>query len=85
MNLEKTDLTILLPRAGEFKQPKVKDSLGTIKDRWDIVDVNQGYLYILGEDYFVEELGTSKEEVAHFIGYVMQSLNLKTSKRKDIF
>jgi hypothetical protein len=71
MNLEKTDLTILLPRAGEFKQQKGEGfSIGTIKDRWDIVDVNQGYLYILGEDYFVEELGLQKEEVAHFIGWI---------------
>ena len=86
MNLEKTDLTILLPRAGEFKQPKGEGfSVGTIKDRWDTVDVNQGYLYILGEDYFVEELGLKKEEVAHFIGYVMQSLNLKNIKKKGYF
>ena len=86
MNLEKTDLTILLPRAGEFKQPKGEGfSIGTIKDRWDTVDVNQGYLYILGEDYFVEELGLQKEEVAHFIGYVMQSLNLKNIKKKGYF
>ena len=86
MNLEKTDLTILLPRAGEFKQPKGEGfSIGTIKDRWDIVDVNQGYLYILGEDYFVEELGLQKEEVAHFIDYVMQSLNLKNIKKKGYF
>ena len=86
MNLEKTDLTILLPRAGEFKQPKGEGfSVGTIKDRWDTVDVNQGYLYILGEDYFVEELGLQKEEVAHFIGYVMQSLNLKNIKKKGYF
>ena len=86
MNLEKTDLTILLPRAGEFKQPKGEGfSIGAIKDRWDTVDVNQGYLYILGEDYFVEELGLKKEEVAHFIGYVMQSLNLKNIKKKGYF
>ena len=86
MNLEKTDLTILLPRAGEFKQPKGEGfSVGTIKDRWDTVDVNQGYLYILGEYYFVEELGLQKEEVAHFIGYVMQSLNLKNIKKKGYF
>ena len=86
MNLKKTDLTILLPRAGEFKQPKGEGfSVGTIKDRWDTVDVNQGYLYILGEDYFVEELGLQKEEVAHFIGYVMQSLNLKNIKKKGYF
>ena len=86
MNLEKTDLTILLPRAGEFKQPKGEGfSIGTIKDRWDTVDVNQGYLYILGEYYFVEELGLQKEEVAHFIGYVMQSLNLKNIKKKGYF
>ena len=86
MSLEKTDLTILLPRAGEFKQPKGEGfSVGTIKDRWDTVDVNQGYLYILGEDYFVEELGLQKEEVAHFIGYVMQSLNLKNIKKKGYF
>lgn len=86
MNLEKTDLTILLPRAGEFKQPKGEGfSIGAIKDRWDTVDVNQGYLYILGEDYFVEELGLQKEEVAHFIGYVMQSLNLKNIKKKGYF
>ena len=86
MNLKKTDLTILLPRAGEFKQPKGEGfSVGTIKDRWDTVDVNQGYLYILGEYYFVEELGLQKEEVAHFIGYVMQSLNLKNIKKKGYF
>ena len=86
MNLEKTDLTILLPRAGEFKQPKGEGfSIGAIKDRWDTVDVNQGYLYILGEEYFVEELGLKKEEVAHFIGYVMQSLNLKNIKKKGYF
>ena len=86
MNLKKTDLTILLPRAGEFKQPKGEGfSIGAIKDRWDTVDVNQGYLYILGEDYFVEELGLKKEEVAHFIGYVMQSLNLKNIKKKGYF
>ena len=86
MNLEKTDLTILLPRAGEFKQPKGEGfSIGAIKDRWDTVDVNQGYLYILGEYYFVEELGLQKEEVAHFIGYVMQSLNLKNIKKKGYF
>ena len=86
MNLEKTDLTILLPRAGEFKQPKGEGfSVGTIKDRWDTVDVNQGYLYILGEYYFVEEVGLQKEEVAHFIGYVMQSLNLKNIKKKGYF
>ena len=60
-------------------------SVGTIKDRWDTVDVNQGYLYILGEEYFVEELGLKKEEVAHFIGYVMQSLNLKNIKKKGYF
>lgn len=86
MNLKKTDLTILLPRAGEFKQPKGEGfSIGAIKDRWDTVDVNQGYLYILGEEYFVEELGLKKEEVAHFIGYVMQSLNLKNIKKKGYF
>ena len=86
MNLKKTDLTILLPRAGEFKQPKGEGfSIGAIKDRWDTVDVNQGYLYILGEYYFVEELGLQKEEVAHFIGYVMQSLNLKNIKKKGYF
>ncbi|GGP05758.1 hypothetical protein GCM10010992_23110 [Cloacibacterium rupense] len=86
MNLENTDIRILLPNAGEFKQPKGEGfSIGAIKDRWDVVDINEGYLYILGESYFVEELGLKKDEVAPFIGYVMQSLKLKNIKKKGFF
>lgn len=82
MNLENTDIRILLPKAGEFKQPKGEGfSIGAVKDRWDIVDINEGYLYILGESYF-EELGLNKDEIASFIDYVIQDLNLKKSKKK---
>lgn len=86
MNLEKSEIAILLPKAGEFKQPKGEGfSVGAVSNRWDTVDVNNGYLYILGEDYFVEELGLKKDEIAPFIGYVMQSLNLKNIKKKGYF
>jgi hypothetical protein len=83
MNLEKTDLTILLPRAGEFKQPKGEGfSIGN-KRQMGYVDVNQGYLYILGEDYF-EELGLKRRNCT-FHRLCIQSLNLKNIKKKGYF
>ena len=84
MNLENTDIKILIPKDNEFRQPKGEGfSVGKINNRWDDVDVQVFILYILREDYF-EQLGLRKEEITPFINFVTQDMNLKSAKKKGI-
>ena len=84
MNLENTDIKILIPKGNEFRQPKGEGfSVGKINNRWDDVDVQVFILYILREDYF-EQLGLRKEEITPFINFVTQDMNLKSAKKKGI-
>ena len=84
MNLENTDIKILIPKGNEFRQPKGEGfSVGKINNRWDDVDVQVFILYILREDYF-EQLGLRKEEITPFINFVTQGMNLKSAKKKGI-
>ena len=81
MNLENTDIKILIPKGNEFRQPKGEGfSVGKINNRWDDVDVQVFILYILREDYF-EQLGLRKEEIAPFINVVIQNMDTKTARK----
>lgn len=82
MNLENTDIKILLPKAGEFSQPKGEGfSIGAVSNKWDNVDISESYLYILGESYF-ENFRLKKDEITPFIFYIMESIDLKDSRKK---
>ena len=81
MNLENTDIKILIPKGNEFRQPKGEGfSVGKINNRWDDVDVQVFILYILREDYF-EQLGLRKEEISPFINVVIQNMDTKTARK----
>lgn len=85
MILENTDISILMPKSGEFKQPKGEGfSIGKVKDKWSSVDVAEGYFYLLGTDYF-ESLNLKKDEIYPFIFYIMQDLDLKGCKKRGFF
>ena len=73
---QKTDLSILKARAGEFVQPKGEGfSIGKVSNRCDKIDLENDFLDILGEEYF-NELGLQKSEISAFINYVMRSMDL---------
>lgn len=70
---QKSDPRILAAKPGEFVQPKGQGFvIGTIKDKWDDIDLMAYLEKSLGEKYFTD-LKIAPSQSQHFIRYVLAS------------
>ena len=68
---QKSDPRILAAKPGEFVQPKGEGFVvGSIKDKWDDIDLMKYIKASLGEEYFTN-LKIEKPLIDHFISYVL--------------
>lgn len=68
---QKSDPRILAAKPGEFVQPKGEGFVvGSVKDKWDDIDLMKYIKASLGEEYF-SNLKIEKPLIDHFISYVL--------------
>ena len=68
---QKSDPRILAAKPGEFVQPKGEGFVvGSVKDKWDDIDLMKYIKASLGEEYFTN-LKIEKPLIDHFISYVL--------------
>lgn len=68
---QKSDPRILAAKPGEFVQPKGEGFVvGSVKDKWDDIDLMKYIKASLGEEYFTN-LKIEKPLIEHFISYVL--------------
>ena len=71
---KKSDVTVLLPKQGEFVQPVGPGfSVGAVNPQWDDIDFMQFLIAELGEDFFIKDLQLQKTEIQPFVFYIFKN------------